>query len=45
MTSMDGKIYTSEGHYVAYVRANAIYDTAAQHRPPNKDAIIGTTIS
>jgi hypothetical protein len=26
MTSIDGKIYTSEGHYVAYVRTNAIYD-------------------
>jgi hypothetical protein len=23
---MDGKIFSSEGHYVAYVRANAIYD-------------------
>jgi hypothetical protein len=23
MTSMDGKIYTSEGHYVAYVRNSA----------------------
>jgi len=23
---MDGKIFNSEGHYVAYVRANAIYD-------------------
>jgi hypothetical protein len=23
---MDGKIFSSDGHYVAYVRANAIYD-------------------
>jgi hypothetical protein len=23
---MDGKIFNSEGHYVAVVRANAIYD-------------------
>ena len=23
---MDGKIFNSEGHYIAFVRANAIYD-------------------
>ena len=23
---MDGKIFSSDGHHVAYVRANAIYD-------------------
>jgi hypothetical protein len=26
MTPMDGKIFDSDGHYVAYVRANAVYD-------------------
>jgi hypothetical protein len=28
MILMDGKIFDSEGHYVAYIQANGIYDLA-----------------
>jgi len=28
--TMDGKILTSEGQYIAYIQANAIYDLAGK---------------